>query len=86
MPGRTMTRTETKVERKRTRTTQQCTSNSSNLVEEVTPQILFFHTKPFVIFTDALFQVDAHLFKKWFNLFFLCSGIKLEFLFSTGIK
>ena len=56
-----MTRTETKEERKRTRTTKQNTSYmySSNLVEEVTPQILFLGTKPFVIFTDALCQVDA---------------------------
>ena len=43
-------------------------------VEEVTPQILFLDTKPFVISTDVLFQVDS------------CSGMKVEFLFSTGIK
>ena len=29
------------------------------LVEDVTPQILFLDTKPFVISTDELFQVDA---------------------------
>ena len=34
-------RTETKEERKRTRTTKRYTSNCLNLVEEVTPQILF---------------------------------------------
>ena len=45
MPGRTMNRTETKKERKRRRTTKQNTSNSSNLVEQVTPQILFLGTK-----------------------------------------
>ena len=28
-------------------------------MEEVTPQILFLDTKPFVISTDELFQVDA---------------------------
>ena len=33
-------------------TTKQNTSNSSYLVEEVTPQILSLNTKPFVIFTD----------------------------------
>ena len=53
-----MTRTETKEERKRT--TKQNTSNSSNLVEEITPQIPFLCTIPFVILTDALFQVDAY--------------------------
>ena len=49
-------RTETKEERKRTRTTKRYTSNSLKLVEEVTPQILFLDTKPFVISTDELFQ------------------------------
>ena len=54
-------RAETKEERKRTRTTKRYTSNSLKLVEEeVTPQILLFDTKPFVIFTDELFQVDAY--------------------------
>ena len=53
-------RTETKEERKRTRTTKRYTSNSLKLVEEVTLQILFLDTKPFVISTDELFQVDAY--------------------------
>ena len=55
-----MTRTETKEERKRTRTTKQNTSNSTNLVKEVTPQILFLGTKPSVIFKNALFEVNAY--------------------------
>ena len=50
-----MTRTETKGEQKRTTATKQNTSNSSYLLEEVTPQILSLRTKPFVIFTDTLF-------------------------------
>ena len=45
-------RTETKEERKRTRTTKRYTSNSLKLVEEVTPQIFFLDTKRFVISTD----------------------------------
>ena len=49
-------RAERKEERKRTRTT----NNSLKLVEEVTPQILFLDTKPFVISTDETFQVDAY--------------------------
>ena len=53
-------RAETKEERKRTRTTKRYASNSLKLVEEVTPQILFLDTKPFVISTDELFQVDAY--------------------------
>ena len=59
MTGRPMTRTETKEKRKRTTTTKQNTSNNSNLVEEVTPQILFLDTKPFV--SDAYF--------KWVRIF-----------------
>ena len=60
-----MSRTETKLrtERKRTTATKQNTSNSSYLVEEVTPQILSLGTKPFVIFTDALLKVDAYFSK-----------------------
>ena len=54
------TRTETKEERKRTTTTKRYTSNSSNLMEEVTPQNLFLDTKPFVISMDELFQVNAY--------------------------
>ena len=50
----------TAYDRKRTRTTKRYTSNSLKLVEEVTPQILFLDTKPFVISTDELFQVDAY--------------------------
>ena len=52
-------RAETKEDRKRTRTTKWYTSNSLKLVE-VTPQILFLDTKPFVISTDELFQVDVY--------------------------
>ena len=60
MPGGPMSRTETKGERKRRATTKQNTSNSSYIVEDVTPQILSLGTKPFVIFTDALFKVNAY--------------------------
>ena len=61
MPGGPMSRTETRGERKRTTTTKQNISNSSYLVEEVTSQMLSLGTKPFVIFTDALFKVDAYV-------------------------
>ena len=53
-------RAETKEERKRTRTTKRYTNNSLKLVEEVTPQFFFLDTKPFVISTDELFQLDAY--------------------------
>ena len=57
-----MFRTETKGERKRTTTTKQNTSNSSYLVQELTTQFLSLGTKPFVIFTGALFKVVFPLF------------------------
>ena len=60
MPGRPMTEEQKRKKRDRTRTTKRYTSNSLKLVEEVTPQILFLDTEPFVISTDELFQVDAY--------------------------
>ena len=48
-------RTETKEERKRTRTTKRYTSNLLRLVEKVTPQILFLDSKPFVISSGCIF-------------------------------
>ena len=47
MPGRPKTEEQKlEKERKRMRTTKRYTSISSNLVEEVTPQIIFLDTKP----------------------------------------
>ena len=48
-----MTRTETKGEQKRMTATKQNTSNSSYLLEEVTPQILSLGTKPFNLLLDC---------------------------------
>ena len=56
MPGRPMT----EEQKRKKRTTKRYTSNSLKLVEEVTPQIFFLDTKPFVISTDELFQLDAY--------------------------
>ena len=63
MPGRPMTEEQKRKKRERTRTTKRYTSNNLKLVEEVTPQILFLDTKPFVISTDDIFQVDAYFQK-----------------------
>ena len=60
MPGRPMTEEQKRKKRERTRTTKRYTSNSLKLVKEDTPEILFLDTKPFVISTDELFQVDAY--------------------------
>ena len=80
-----MTRTETKGERKRTTTTKQNTSNSSYLLEDVTPQILSLGTNR-LLFLRMRYLKWMCIFKKWFNRFFLCSGMKLEFLLTTGLK
>ena len=61
MAGRPMTEEQKLKKRERERERQSgSTINSLNLVEEVTPQILFLDTKPFIISTDELFQVDAY--------------------------
>ena len=81
-----MSRTETKGEQKRTTPKKQNTSNSSYLLEEVTLQIVSLCTKPFVIFMDALFKVDAY-FKRWFNRKSnFCCQVKLNnnYLYSFG--
>ena len=49
-----MTKTETKGERNRTTTTKQNTSNSSYLVNEVTPQIISLGTKRLVFSKSGL--------------------------------
>ena len=76
-------RAETKEERKRTRTTKRYTSNSLKLVEEVTPQILFLDR---LFFLRMSYFKWMHISKKLFSRFFLCSGMKLEFLLLTGMK
>ena len=72
-----MFRTETKGERKRTTTTLQNSSNSSYLVEEVTPKVLSLGTKPFVIF--------YFLFYQWVGLYLDQKGMrKSPPLFTKG--
>ena len=81
MPGRPMTEEQ---KRKRTRTTKRYTSNSLKLVEEVTPQISWTLNR--LLFLRMSYFNWMHISKKLFSRFFLCSGMKLEFLFLTGIK
>ena len=81
-----MTRTEMKGERKRTTTTKQNTSNSSYFLEEVTPQIQFRWAVNRLLFLRMRYLKLLRNLKKWFNRFFLCSGVKLEFLLTTGIN
>ena len=57
-------------------TTKQNTSNSSYSAHK------FF---PWALNRFALF-LRMRIFKRWFNRFFFCSGMKIEFLLSTGIN
>ena len=75
MPRRPMTEEQKRNKRERD-TAEQYTSNSSNLVEEITPQILFLDTEPFVIsviFTDALYF-------KWMFIFIRSGLIVFSFV------
>ena len=76
-----MTRTETKGERKRTTTTKQNTSNSSYLAHKFFPWALNR-----LLFLRMRYLKWMRIFKSWFNRFFLCSGMRIEFLLSTGIN
>ena len=61
MPGRPMSEEQKRKKRERERERQNGTPVIAiKLVEEVTPQIFFLDTKPFVISTDELFEVDAY--------------------------
>ena len=74
-------RTETKEERKRTRTTKRYTSNSLKLLCK-----FFSWTLNRLLFLRMSYFKWMHISKKWFSRFFLCSGMKLEFLLLAGIK
>ena len=79
-----MTRTETKEERKRTTMTKQNTSNSSYLFGRIYSTNSFLGHR--LLFLRMRYLKWMRIFKKWFNRFFLFSGMKLEFLLTTGIK
>ena len=78
-----MSRTETKGQRKRTITEKQNTSNSSYFAKEVTPQIISFGTKPFVIFTDFATCCLSWLSLYWRTVtLFIGTGRRLSFAFN----
>ena len=75
MPGGPITRTEKKEERKRTATTKQNTSNSSHLVQDVTPQILSLGNKPLVFLPMRYFRTFT---RKFSNIDFLLRILPLK--------
>ena len=83
-----MSRKETKGERKRMTTTKQNTSNSSYLAEFL-PNLLhkfFPWALNRLLFLRMRYLKWMRILKRWFNRFFFCSGMKIEFLLPTGIK
>ena len=61
--------------------TKQNTSNSSYLAHNFFPWALNR-----LLFLRMRYLKWMRIFKRWFNQFFLFSGMKIEFLLSTGIK
>ena len=74
MPGESMSRTESKGERKRTTTTKQNTSNSAYLAHKFSPWALNR-----LLFLRMRYLKCMRNFKRWFNRFFLCPGVKIDF-------
>ena len=79
-------RAETKEERKRTRTTKRYTSNSLKSWWKKLLHKFFSWTLNRLLFLRMRYFKRMHISKKLFSRFFLCSGMKLEFLFLTAIK
>ena len=78
-------RAETREERKRTRTTKRYTSNSLSWWKKLLHKF-FSWTLNRLLFLRMRYLKWMHISKKLFSRFFLCSGMKLEFLFLTGMK
>ena len=76
-----MSTTETKGLKERTTMTKQNTSNSSYLAHKFFPWALNR-----LLFLRMRYFKWMRIFKRWFHRFFLCSGMKIEFLLSNGIK
>ena len=84
MPGRPLTEEQKRKKRERTRTTKRYTSNNSwwkKLLHK-----FFSWTLNRLLFLWMSYFKWMYISKKWFSRFFLCSGMKLEFLLLTGIK
>ena len=85
MPRRPMTEEQKRKKRERERERQ----NSTPLIAQTWWKKLLHKfcswTLNRLLFLRMSYLKCMHIFKKWFSRFFLCSGMKLEFLFSTGI-
>ena len=83
MPGRPMTEEQKRKKRERERelTTKRYTSNSLKLLHK-----FFSWTLNRLLFLRMSYFKWMHISKTWFSRFFLCSGMRLEFLLLTGIK
>ena len=81
MPGRPMTEEQKRKKRERERERQNGTPVTVKLLHK-----FFSWTLNRLLFLRMSYFKWMHISKKWFSRFFLCSGMKLEFLLLTGIK
>ena len=72
--------------RKRNKTSKQHTSNSSNLVEEATPQILFLDAKPLCYFYGCVISSGCVFKKIRFSRLFPLFRNENRIFIQTGIK
>ena len=85
MPGRPMPEEQKRKKRERERERQ----NGTPVIAQTWWKKLlhkFFSWTLNRLFLRTSYFTRMHISKKKFSRFFLCSGMKLEFLFSAGIK
>ena len=86
MPGRPMTEEQKRKKRERERERQNGTPVIAQTWWKKFLHKFFSWTLNRLLFLQMSYFKWMHISKKWFSGLFLCSGMKLEFLFSTGIK
>ena len=86
MPGRPMTEEQKRKKRERERERQKGTPVIAQTWWKKLLHKFVSWTLNRLLFLRMSYFKWMHISKKWFSRFFLCSGMKLEFLFSTGIK
>ena len=86
MPGRPMTDEQKRKKRERERQRQNGTPVIAQTWWKKLLHKFFSWTLNRLLFLRMSYFKWMHISKKWLSRFLLCSGMKLEFLFSTGIK
>ena len=86
MPGRPMTAEQERKKRERERERQNSIPILAQTWWKELLRKFFSWTLNRLLFLRMRYFKWMSIFKKWFNRFFLSSGMKLTFLFSTVIK